>query len=439
MTDRIDRINGLTGSIAVKAPVKVATTANITLSGEQTIDSVALTSDETPRQRVLVKDQTTGSENGIYDVNSGAWTRSPDFDGDRDAANGTQVLVAEGATPFGKLYYLSATNPVDIGTDSLTFTLVPQFGYELSDDLSPQLANFLDPNGNYIGRDKGADIASASPLVIGTDGDYFDVTGTTGFAVMTVAANRHFFLQFDGSLTMTHHATNLDLPGAANITTTIGDVAEFFSTGANTVQCVNYTRANGSPLGLLDEDDMASDSSVFPASQQSVKVYSDAGVVEAKAYADSIKEIIQVVNTQTGAGATGTTAMPIDDTIPQITEGDEYLTLAITPTSATNKLIITFSGNFAITTTNGSFGVALFQDTTANALSASTQYTSAAGGTPFNAYIQYYMTAGTTSATTFRIRAGSSAGATTTFNGLAGSRTMGGVMNSQITIMEIKA
>ncbi|MGI9292554.1 MAG: hypothetical protein ACR2PS_01110, partial [Pseudomonadales bacterium] len=70
----------------------------------------------------------------------------------------------------------------------------------------------------------------------------------TGFAAMTVAANRHFFLQFDAALTMTHHATNLDLPGEANITTAAGDVAEFFSTGANTVQCVNYTRADGMPV-----------------------------------------------------------------------------------------------------------------------------------------------------------------------------------------------
>jgi hypothetical protein len=113
------------------------------------------------------------------------------------------------------------------------------------EDATPQLGGALDPNGNLIGRDKGGDIASASPLVIDTDGDYFDVTGTTGFAAMTVAANRHFFLQFDGALTMTHHATNLDLPGEANITTAAGDVGEFFSTGANTVQCVNYTKADG--------------------------------------------------------------------------------------------------------------------------------------------------------------------------------------------------
>ena len=95
---------------------------------------------------------------------------------------------------------------------------------------------------------KGGDLTSASPLVIDTDGNYFDVTGTTNFSAMTVAANRQFTLQFDGALTMTHHATNLDLPSEANITTAAGDVATFQSTGANTVQCINYTRADGTAI-----------------------------------------------------------------------------------------------------------------------------------------------------------------------------------------------
>ena len=95
---------------------------------------------------------------------------------------------------------------------------------------------------------KGGDLTSASPLVIDTDGNYFDVTGTTNFAAMTVAANRQFTLQFDGALTMTHHATNLDLPSEANITTAAGDVATFQATGANTVQCISYTRADGTSI-----------------------------------------------------------------------------------------------------------------------------------------------------------------------------------------------
>ena len=95
---------------------------------------------------------------------------------------------------------------------------------------------------------KGGDLTSADPLVIDTDGNYFDVTGTTNFTAMTVAANRQFTLQFDGVLTMTHHATNLDLPSEANITTAAGDVATFQSTGANTVQCISYTRADGTSI-----------------------------------------------------------------------------------------------------------------------------------------------------------------------------------------------
>jgi hypothetical protein len=111
-----------------------------------------------------------------------------------------------------------------------------------------KLGGLLDTDGNYIQTEKGGDLTSASPLVIDTDGDYFDVTGTVSFAAMTVAADRQFTLQFDGVLTMTHHATNLDLPGEANITTAAGDVATFQSTASNTVQCINYTRADGTAI-----------------------------------------------------------------------------------------------------------------------------------------------------------------------------------------------
>lgn len=122
------------------------------------------------------------------------------------------------------------------------------------DDTSPQLGGFLDPNGNFIGMDKGGDLASASPLVIGVDGDYFDVTGTTGFATMTVAANRFFILQFDAALVVTHGAS-IVIPGGANFTTSPGDQLQCFSTAANTVRIVAVTRANGTPVAINLVDD----------------------------------------------------------------------------------------------------------------------------------------------------------------------------------------
>jgi hypothetical protein len=118
-----------------------------------------------------------------------------------------------------------------------------------------KLFSFLDANGNYIQMQKGGDIASASPTVIDTDGDYFICTGTTGFTTFTVAADRHFFLEFAAALTMTHGAGTLDLPGGANITTAASDVGEFYSTASNVVTCVNYTKADGTPIAVNIVDD----------------------------------------------------------------------------------------------------------------------------------------------------------------------------------------
>ncbi len=86
--------------------------------------------------------------------------------------------------------------------------------------------------GSHIDRDKGADLASATALVLGADGDYFDVTGTTTITSVTSrAAGDQIVLQFDGILTFTHHATNLILHGGSNITTAAGLVIGLRSEG----------------------------------------------------------------------------------------------------------------------------------------------------------------------------------------------------------------
>jgi hypothetical protein len=91
---------------------------------------------------------------------------------------------------------------------------------------------------------KGGDIPSASTLVIDTDGDYFDITGTTGITAMTVDAGRRFTLQFDGAVTLTH-GVSLYLPGATNFTTEANDSLEFIATAANTVRCTGYALKDG--------------------------------------------------------------------------------------------------------------------------------------------------------------------------------------------------
>lgn len=143
-------------------------------------------------------------------------------------------------------------------------------------------------------------------------------------------------------------------------------------------------------------------------------------------------KILQICNFQTGAVAVGSTALPFDDTVPQITEGDQYMTLAITPVSATSKLkidVVVFLDH----STSASKTAALFQGATANALAVGYSGMSA----PSEITFTHYMIAGTTSIITFRVRAGAAVGATTTFNGSNGGRVYGGVMVSSITITEI--
>ena len=111
-------VDAVKTGLDVKDSVKVATTANITLSGTQTIDGVAVSADE----RVLVKNQSTGSENGIYDCKAGAWSRSSDFDSSDNVTPGAFVFVEQGTANQDQGYVLTTDGSITVGTTSLSFT-----------------------------------------------------------------------------------------------------------------------------------------------------------------------------------------------------------------------------------------------------------------------------------------------------------------------------
>lgn len=234
-----DRNTGLRSNTGIKQPVRVATTAAIVLSGEQTIDGVACVTGD----RVLVKNQATTSQNGIYDVDTGAWERSADFDGANDVVKGTMILVAEGATLVRSIW-LVGQDDLTIGTDAVSFTQITNplagvsaFIQTLLDDATALLARqtlLLDKHG--------ADIPSPGAGTLDLDaatGDLVDVTGVNGITAITLAEGVEKTVRFTGILTLTHSAT-LVLPGAANITTAAGDIAVFRGYAAGIVRCVDY-------------------------------------------------------------------------------------------------------------------------------------------------------------------------------------------------------
>lgn len=125
LTDRLN--NAFAGGAAIKSPCRVGSTGNLTLSGYQTIDGIALgASDATAslNLRILVKNQTTDSQNGIYEMASGSWSRTRDFDGADDVFQGTLVWVSTGASQGGYFYNVTNSDPVLPGTStSITFTV----------------------------------------------------------------------------------------------------------------------------------------------------------------------------------------------------------------------------------------------------------------------------------------------------------------------------
>jgi hypothetical protein len=137
-------VDAARSGLDVKDSVRVATTANITLSNLQTIDGVALADGD----RVLVKNQDTASENGIYvAVDGDAWTRSTDADTDLEVTAGLFTFVEEGTVNADSGWVLTTNNPITVGTTNLTFAQFSGAGAIIAGDGLSKTGNTIDVGG----------------------------------------------------------------------------------------------------------------------------------------------------------------------------------------------------------------------------------------------------------------------------------------------------
>lgn len=113
-------VDSLVNGTDWKQSVRAATTANITLSGLQTIDGISVAANE----RVLVKNQTDKKTNGIYSAASGAWARTTDADANAEVTAGLAVMVSEGTTLGDTQWVLATNDPITIGTSALDFVQI---------------------------------------------------------------------------------------------------------------------------------------------------------------------------------------------------------------------------------------------------------------------------------------------------------------------------
>jgi len=286
---------------------------------------------------------------------------------------------------------------------------------------SDRAGKFLAFNAN---REMIASAGSADGLVvssyIGTLLD--DTTASEALDTLGIAAYAKTLLDD------TTASEALDTLGVAAFAKTLLDDTDA-ATARATLDAEQKINSLTAITALEDADQLAvSDSSDSNNSKK---------ITYANLKSDLSSNLVQVVNYQTSAVASGSGTIPLDNSVPQSSEGNQFMSLSITPQSSINKLFIQviFTGG-EVANTDDNFTVALFKDSDIGALKAS------AGGVYGNSILtiplNHYMTAGTTSTITFKVRAGLSSGSIY-INGAANQgQAYGGVSCSSITIMEIK-
>jgi len=199
-----------------KPEVKAATTTNITLSGLQTIDGIAIAAGD----RVLVKDQTTASANGIYVAGSSTWARAADLDEAAEFTNGVAVTVEQGTVSADRAYVMSTDGAITVGTSSISFVMLGGTGTSYTG------SNSINISSGVI----SAIVKSGGGLLIDGQGLYIDPT----FAGL---AKRYAIdAATTATTTVTHNLNTLDVVVQV-VQKANGEVveADVLITGVNTV------------------------------------------------------------------------------------------------------------------------------------------------------------------------------------------------------------
>jgi hypothetical protein len=228
----------------VKESVKAATTGNITLSGTQTIDGVALSVGD----RVLVKNNTDASESGIYVVASGSWSRAADADADSEVTAGLFTFVEEGTVNGDAGFSLTTNGNITVGSTNLAFSQFSGAGNITGGD-------GIQKSGSELSIDAKANgglVIESSELAV--DLGASSITGTLavgdGGTGATSAANARTNLGVAiGSDVQAHGAILDDLSGL----TQAANKGVFFDT-ANSAATFDLTAAG---RALLDDADAA--------------------------------------------------------------------------------------------------------------------------------------------------------------------------------------
>jgi len=272
----------------IKASCRAATAANVTLSGgaPDVLDSVV---NLVVGDRVLVKDQSTGSQNGIYVVqtvgtgSNGTWVRASDFNATNKISSGIIVYIEEGTVYGDRVYSLTTDNPITLGSTSLAWSLISGAGGGTTPGGSTGYVQYNSSSlfagsANFTFDGSNVDLAGyidAANLRVGTSGNTISSTDTNGNILLTpngtgvILANANVtapvFISNVGpgtapfTVTSTTQVANLNVAtaGTAGSATTAGTVTT--AAQPNITSVGNLTIANISNIQINNNTVAAAD------------------------------------------------------------------------------------------------------------------------------------------------------------------------------------
>ncbi len=222
-------VDGVSQGLDIKDSVKVASTGNLTLSGTQTIEGVAVSADE----RVLVKDQSTASQNGLYLCKASTWTRTDDLAAGADAA-GAFAFVEQGTVNADNAFVCSSDKgSAVVGTNNLTFVQFSGAGQITA-------ADGLQKSGNTL----SVDLKSNGGLVIESTEIAVDLAASSITGTLAVSDGG------TGSTSASAARTALGLVIGTNVEAKSAKLTELATMAQNTANAL--ADLTSTEVGILD-------------------------------------------------------------------------------------------------------------------------------------------------------------------------------------------
>ena len=371
---------------------------------------------------LVISDDTTGEETLlVLDTNYTIAIADPGPGGTITLVDGATLMPT--GTTLTVLTSLPYTQEIDLEAGGNMPAEVLEEGLDRATILIQQLKELLDRTPKLAQSSTYSELSYPDPEA----GKYIVwKTDLTGFTNVAVVLN-------DREIALSEYGESVVAATDADILQDLLEISAFVKTLLDDADLAAVLTS----LGL--DTDLAT--LALPASTTisafAKTLLDDAAAANARATLGVLDKVVQVVYSEVTALVSGSTVMPIDDTIPQNNEGVEVIpAVTITPTSATNILLI-IANIAGMRTPNGLGGIALFQGATAGALAAVPVTELSLGHGPIT--LIHPMLAGGVAETTFQVRIGQAGAGTVYCNAVpAGTtRAFGGVSVSSLTIIEI--